>query len=91
MDILSIQRYNKNDSNPYDGYYIFRMRFGFMDVSAAMESVIVVGFNEKTIRIWRNEYYQYHGDFTASGSGKHSCPYVLDDENCRKKLSWLLS
>ena len=29
-------------------------------------------------------------DFTASGSDKHSRPYVLDDENCRKKaLSWL--
>ena len=68
---------------------VFRMRFGLMDVSAAKESGLVVGFNEKTIRIWRNEYHQCHGDFTASGSGKHSRPYVLDDENCKKALSWL--
>ena len=70
---------------------VFRMRFGLTDVSGAKESGIVVEFNKKkTIRIWRNEYYQYHGDFTASGSGKRSSPYVLDDENCRKKaLSWL--
>ena len=68
---------------------VFRMRFGLMDVSAAKESGLAVGFNEKTIRIWRNEYHQCHGDFTASGSGKHSRPYVLDDENCKKALSWL--
>ena len=69
---------------------VFRMRFRLTDVSAAKESSLMVGFNEKIIRIWRNEFYQCHGDFTESGIGKHSRPYVLDDENCRKKaLSWL--
>ena len=69
---------------------VFRMRFRLRDVSAAKESSLMVEFNEKTIRIWRNEFYQCHGDFTESGTGKHLCPYVLDDENCRKKtLYWL--
>lgn len=66
-----------------------RMQFRLTDVSAVKESSLIVGFNEKTICIWCNEFYQYHGDSTESGTGKHSCSYVLDDENCRKKeLSW---
>ena len=69
---------------------VFRMRFRLTDVSATKESSLMVGFNEETIHIWCNEFYQCHGDFTESGTGKHSCPYVLDDENCRNKaLSWL--
>ena len=64
---------------------VFRMWFRLTDVSAAKKSSLMVGFNEETIRIWHNEFCQCHGDFTESGAGKHLCPYVLDDENCRKK------
>ena len=41
---------------------VFRMRFRLTDVSAAKESSLMVGFNEKTIRICRIEFYQCHGD-----------------------------
>lgn len=53
---------------------VYRKPFGLTDVSAAKESSLIVGFNEKTIRIWCNDFYQCHGDFTESGTGKHSHP-----------------
>ena len=68
----------------------FRLRFGLTDVAAATEAGLVVGFNEQTIRNWRNDFYENDGEFSDSAQGKHSRPYVLDDEDCRKKaLSWL--
>ena len=33
----------------------FCERFGMTDVGAASEAGIVVGFNEKSIRTWRND------------------------------------
>ena len=69
---------------------IFRGRFALTDVAAAKEVALVVDANEKTIRTWRNDFYENGGDFTESGQGKHNRPYVLDDENCKKTaLSWL--
>lgn len=68
----------------------FRKRFGLTDVAAAKEAGLVVGFNEKTIRGWRNNFYECKGEFSDSAQGKHNRPYVLDDEDCRKKaLVWL--
>ena len=68
----------------------FRDRFGMTDVGAASEAGMVVGFNEKTIRSWRNDFYANHGEFSESNQGKHSRPYVLDDDECRAKaLCWL--
>lgn len=69
----------------------FRLRFGLTDVAAATEAgPLVVGFNEKTICNWHNDFYVNDGEFSDSAQGKHSRPYVMDDEDCRKKaLSWL--
>ena len=50
----------------------FKTRFGLTDVAAATEAGLVVGYNERSIRDWRNE------------RGKYNRPYVMDDENCQK-------
>ena len=68
----------------------FIKRFGLTNVSAATEAGLVVGYNEKTIQKWHADFYAFKGEFSASAQGKHTRPYVLDDETCRKKaLSWL--
>ena len=35
----------------------FPERFGMTDIGAASEAGMVVGFNEKTIHTWRNDFY----------------------------------
>ena len=68
----------------------FCERFGMTDVGVASEAGMVVGFNEKSIRTWRSDFYKNGGEFSESRKGKHSRPYVLDDEECKgKALSWL--
>ena len=47
----------------------FRERFGLTDVSVASEAGMVVEFNEKSIRTWRNDFYENHGDFSESNKG----------------------
>ena len=70
----------------------FRARFGLTDVAAAKEAGLVVGYSERSVRTWHKEFYENEGEFGESLKGKHSRPYVLDDENCRKKaLTWLRS
>ena len=68
----------------------FIQRFGLTNVAAATEAGLVVGYNEQTFRNWHSDFYACKGEFSCSAQGKHNHPYVLDDENCRKKaLSWL--
>ena len=51
---------------------------------------LFVGYSERSIRSWRKEFYENEGEFDESLKSKHSRPYVLDDEKCRKKaLDWL--
>ena len=68
----------------------FRECFGMTDVGAASEAGMVVGFNEKTVRSWRNDFYANHGEFTESNQGKHARTLTLD---LRKQLflPWSLS
>ena len=68
----------------------FRERFGMTDVGAASEAGMVVGFNEKTVRSWRNDFYTNRGEFTESNQGKHARTLTLD---LRKQLflPWSLS
>jgi len=71
---------------------VLRIRFRLTDVAAATEASLIAGFNEKTIRKWRHEFYNGNGNLPKSESGNLNRPYVLNDENCRKKaLSWLHS
>ena len=69
---------------------IFRTRFCLTDVAAASEAGRIVGYSERSIRSWHTDFYSNKGEFEESLRGKHSRPYVLDDEICREKaLSWL--
>ena len=34
------------------------------DVGAASEAGLVTGFNEKSVRIWRNDFYTNRGEFS---------------------------
>ena len=54
----------------------FRRRFGLTDVAAATEVGLVVGFNEKTIRVWRKDFYECKGEVSESAQGKHSRPSI---------------
>jgi len=58
----------------------FRTRFGLTDVAAATEAGMVVGFNEKTVCTWHNDFYGQGGTFTQSQQGRHNHRCVLDDE-----------
>ena len=64
-------------------------RFHMTLVGAATETGRLVGYNEKTIRCWRKDFYENGGEFSDLQQGKHKRPYVLDDEECRHKaLQW---
>ena len=66
----------------------FRERFGMTDVGAASEAGIVVGFNEKTVRTWRNDFYANRGEFSESYQGKHARAFVLDDGSANQQHSF---
>ena len=70
----------------------FMTRFGLTTVAAAKESGMLFDVNEKTVRNWRNEFYNNNGSFHESKRGKHIRPFVLDDEECRSKAAqWVRS
>ena len=67
-------------------------RFGLTKTNAAKESALLLGMNEKTIRTWRKSYYANMGKFSDSKQGKHSRPYILDDEKLRHDAAtWVRS
>ena len=48
--------------------------------------------NDKTVRIWRKDFYTNEGTFSESKQGKHLWPYILDDENLpHKAATWVHS
>ena len=65
----------------------FMTRFGLTTVAAAKESGMLFDVNEKTVRNWRNEFYNNNGSFHESKRGKHTRPFVFDDEECRSKTA----
>lgn len=65
-----------------DGYI-----FGLTTIASGKESGLLFGLNEKTIRLWRKDFYKNKGYFTESKKGKHSHPLLLEDEECRRKAS----
>jgi len=47
---------------------------------------------EKTISTWRKNYYANMGKFSDSKQGRHSRPYILDDEKLRHAAAtWVRS
>ena len=65
----------------------FMTRFGLTTVGAAKEVGLFLHVNEKTVRIWNRDFYNNSGSFSASKQGRHSHPFVLDDEECRHKAA----
>ena len=63
----------------------FIARFGLTTVGAAKEVGLFLQMNEKTVWTWRKDFYANHGSFSESRQGRHARPYVLDDEECRRK------
>lgn len=70
----------------------FINHFGLTKTGAAKETALFLGVNEKTIRIWRKDFFENRGTFSESKQGKHSRPYILDDEQLRHKAAtWVRS
>ena len=55
-------------------------RFHKTTCGAANEVGLILSHNEKTIHIWRQDFYINQGSFTESRQGKHACLFILDDE-----------
>lgn len=51
--------------------------------AAALEAAYITGFNEKTIRLYRNDYFENKGQFSETNSGKYKRTSLLNDENLR--------
>ena len=70
----------------------FMIRFGLTAVGGAKQAGLLLQVNEKKVRTWKKEYqfYSNNGSFSESNQGKHWCPFVQDDEECRRKAaSWV--
>ena len=62
-------------------------RFNMTTRGAANEVGLVLRYNEKTIRTWRQDFYTNQGHFTESRQGKHARLFILDDEGLRHKAA----
>lgn len=70
----------------------FMERFGLVSTAAAREVGILLGVNEKTVRLWRKDFYTNKGEFSEYLRGKHARYAVLDDEEyCKMALEWIRS
>ena len=64
-------------------------RFGLTKTAAAAEVGLLLGYNEKTVRLWRKDFIVNKGEFSESQHGKYASYIVLDDEEYRDKaLAW---
>ena len=62
-------------------------RFNMTTHGAANEVGLILSHNEKTIRMWRQDFYINQGRFTESRQGKHARLFILDDEGLRHKAA----
>lgn len=70
----------------------FINRFGLTKCGVAKETALFLGVNEKTIRIWRKDFFKNRGTFSESKQGVHVRPYILDDEQLQHKAAtWVWS
>ncbi len=61
----------------------FRTRQAMNVTDAAQEAASITGFNEKTVRTYRKDFYDNGGKFKESRQGKHQRHCLLNDENLR--------
>ena len=70
----------------YDNYI---NRFGLSKTGAAREVGLLLGINEKTVRLWRNDFLS-NGDFTEDYRERHIRYHVVMDEQYRDTaLEWV--
>ena len=50
-------------------------------VGAAQESASITGFNEKTVRMYRKEFYENKGKFKENNQGKYKRQCLMNEEN----------
>ena len=59
---------------------------------SAAEVTLVLGYNEKTIRLWWKDFIINKGEFSEYRRGKYTRSVVLDNEAYRDKaLEWVRS
>ena len=67
----------------------YTARFGLTCSAAAAEVALLLGFNEKTIRIWRRDFFVNKGEFFEYRRGSYARYAVLRDEEYRDlALEW---
>ena len=67
-------------------------RFGLTKTAASAEVGLLLGFNEKTIRLWRKDFIQNKGEFSEYQRGKYARYIILDDEEYKDMaLQWVRS
>ena len=65
----------------------FRNRFNLNVKQAATEAGSVVGFNEKTVRRYRNDFFENEGHFSIQLQGKYERHCVHHDEALNHKAA----
>lgn len=67
----------------------YTSRFGLTNTSAAAEVSLLLGLNEKTIRLWRKDFITNRGAFSEYQRGSYARYVVVKDEEYRDKaLEW---
>lgn len=68
----------------------YTSRFGLTNVSAAAEVAQLLGLNEKTIRLWRKDFFTNKGEFSEYRRGSYARYTIFRDEEYRDiALEWV--
>ena len=68
----------------------YTSRFGLTSTAAAAEVAQLLALNEKTIRLWRKDFYKNKGDFSEYRRGSYTRYVILEDEEYRTvALEWV--
>ena len=65
----------------------YTSRFGFTNTSAAAEVAKLLGFNKKTITLWKKDFLANRGEFSEYQQGSYACYTILMDEEYRDTAS----
>ena len=68
----------------------FQKRQGMGIMDAANEAASFAGFNEKTDRLYKKEFYENNGKFKETKQGKYKRVSLLNDENLRLEAAMFI-
>ena len=63
-------------------------RMNIKSTAAALEAAWVTGFNEKTIRGYRKEFFENHGTFRDESRGKYKRLCLFNEQPCGFERMW---